>query len=157
MVRIYICTFLIVAFNSTYNLDLAETQFFYHSHYADLPEIIVPVENFIYTIDEGLTVTFECSASGIPAPTITWFRLVGNMSTELNKDIDNRVSISDPPTVDDSYEPPDGRGTVFLVTSQLTLSQSNDNDSGMYSCQAGNEFGNATREFELIVQGKVFG
>ena len=99
--------------------------------------------------------TFVCSASGIPAPTITWFSLVGNMPTELNKTVDSRVSMSDL-MITENYEPLDGRGTVFLVTSRLTLSRSNDSDSGTYSCQAENEFGNATREFELIVQGKVF-
>ena len=99
--------------------------------------------------------TFVCSASDIPAPTITWFSVVGNMSTELNKDVDNRVSMSDL-LINENYEPLDGRGTVFLVISQLTLSGSNDSDSGTYSCQAENEFGNATREFELIVQGEVF-
>ena len=123
--------------------------------HTDLPEIVVPVENFTYTFDEGLTVIFECSASGIPAPTITWFRLVGNMPTEYNRFVDSRVSISDPSMINSSYEPPDGRGTVFLVTSLLTLSGSNDSDSGMYSCQAGNQFGNVTRQFGLIVQGKL--
>ena len=99
--------------------------------------------------------TFVCSASGIPAPTITWFSLVGNMPFNvLNKDVDIRVSMSDV-LINENYEPLDGRGTVFLVTSQLTLSGNNDSDSGTYSCQAENEFGNATREFELIVQGKV--
>ena len=89
--------------------------------------------------------TFMCSASGIPAPTITWFSLVGNIPSVLNNLL-----------IDENYEPLDGRGIVFLVTSELTLSRSNDSDSGTYSCQAENEFGNATREFELIVQGKVF-
>ena len=127
---------------------------FISPNHSDLPEIIVPVENFNYTIDEGLSVTFVCSASGIPALTITWFRLVGNMPFVLNKDVDIRVSTSDL-MIMGNYEPLDGRGTVFLVTSQLTLSGSNDSDSGTYSCQAENEFGNATRRFELIVQGKV--
>ena len=99
--------------------------------------------------------TFVCSASGIPAPTITWFRLVGNMPNELNKVVDRRVSISDL-LINENYEPPDGRGTVFMVTSRLTRSGSYDSDSGTYSCQAENEFGNAMREFELIVQGEVF-
>ena len=99
--------------------------------------------------------TFMCSANGIPAPTITWFSLVGNIPSVLNKDVDSRVAMSDL-LIDENYEPLDGRGTVFLVTSELTLSRSNDNDSGTYSCQAENEFGNATGEFELVVQGKVF-
>ena len=97
---------------------------------------------------------FVCSASGIPAPTITWFSLVGNIPSVLNKDVDSRVSMSDL-LIDENYEPLDGRGTVFLVTSRLTRSRSNDSDSGTYSCQAENEFGNAMRQFELIVQGEV--
>ena len=126
---------------------------FISPNHSDSTEIVVPVENFSYTIDEGLPVTFVCSASGIPAPTITWFSLVGNIPSLLIKDVDSRVSMSDLMTK--NYEPPDGKETVFLVTSRLTLSGSYDSDSGTYSCQAENEFGNATREFELIVHGKV--
>ena len=116
-----------------------------------MPQLITPVENFIYTVNETNPITFECSASGIPAPTISWFRVNQTVSTMLTNGIRSLIS---PPQVDNTYELPDGRGTAFLVTSTLTISVTQDEDSGQYACQAINDFGNETREFMLVVQGK---
>ena len=117
--------------------------------YTDLPQIITPAINF--TVNEDNSVTFNCSASGIPAPNISWFRVDQNGSTT---DItDARFSIS-PSQVNDNYELSDSRGTGFLVTSQLTVLTTQDEDSGKYQCQAENDVGNTTREFELVVQSK---
>ncbi len=116
--------------------------------YTDLPRILTPVINFTYTVNESDSVTFNCSASGIPAPRISWFR--NGSATSIN---DTRFSISQS-QVDDNYELSDGRGTGFLVTSQLTVSTTQDEDSGQYQCRAENDVGNTTREFELVVQSK---
>ena len=118
----------------------------------DVPQLITPVENFVYTVNETNPVIFECSASGIPAPTISWLRINQTMSTLLTNGTRSLIS---PPQVDNTYELPAGRGTAFLVTSTLTIPATQDEDSGQYACQAVNDFGNETREFELIVQGKV--
>ncbi len=117
--------------------------------YTDLPQIITPAINF--TVNEENPVTFNCSASGIPAPTISWFRV--DQSGSTTSITDARFSIS-PSQVDNNYELSDSRGTGFLVTSQLTVSTTQDEDSGQYQCQAENDVGNITREFELIVQSK---
>ena len=119
--------------------------------FADTSQILIPLANFTYTINETSPVTFECSASGIPAPTISWFRVVQNVSTILNNGTQSLIL---PPQVDNTYGLPGGRGTAFLVTSTLTIPATQDEDSGQYACQAVNDFGNETREFELIVQGK---
>ena len=119
--------------------------------YTDLPRILTPVINFTYIVNESDSVTFNCSASGIPAPTISWLR-VGQNGSATNID-DTRFSISQS-QVDDNYELPDGRGTGFLVTSQLAISITQDEDSGQYQCLAENDVGNTTREFELVVQSK---
>ena len=95
---------------------------------------------------------FECSASGIPAPTISWFRINGNVSTVL---VENTKYLIAMPQVDDAYALPNGRGTAFLVTSTLTIPVTQDEDSGQYACQAVNDFGNETRAFDLVVQGKA--
>ncbi len=122
-----------------------------YKFYTDLPRILTPVINFAYTVNEDDPVTFNCSASGIPAPRISWFRVYRNESaTNIN---DTRFSISQS-QVDDNYELPDGRGTGFLVTSQLAISITQDEDSGQYQCLAENDVGNTTREFELVVQSK---
>ncbi len=102
-------------------------------------------------MNEENPVTFSCSASGIPAPTISWFRV--DQSGSATTITDARFSIS-PSQVDDNYELSDSRGTGFLVTSRLTVSTIQDEDSGQYQCQAENDVGNITREFELIVQSK---
>ena len=109
------------------------------------------MENFTYTSNETNPISLECSASGIPAPTISWFRVNQPRSTLLTNGTQSLIS---PPQVDNTYELPGGRGTAFLVTSTLTIPATQDEDSGQYACQAVNEFGNETREFELIVQGK---
>ena len=113
-----------------------------------MPQIITPMED--YTVNETNPVIFECSASGIPASTINWFRVNQTVSTMLTNGIRSLIS---PPQVDYIYELPGGRGTTFLVTFTLTIPATQDEDSGQYACQAVNDFGNETREFELIVQG----
>ena len=122
-----------------------------------MPQLITPVENFVYFVNETYIINetnpviFECSASGIPAPTISWFRVGLNASTVLVEDSQILISM---PQVDNTYELPGGRGTAFLVTSTLTIPATQDEDSGQYACQAVNDFGNETREFDLIVQGQ---
>ena len=111
---------------------------------------MTPVENFTYTANETNAIIFECSASGIPAPTISWFRVNQSMPTILTNDTRSLIA---PPQVT-TYELPGGRGTASLVTSTLTIPATQDEDSGRYACQAVNDFGNETREFELIVQGR---
>ena len=118
---------------------------------VDVPRIITPMENFTYIANETNSIMFECSTSGIPAPTISWFRINQTVSTELT---DGTRSLIAPPQVNSTYELPDGRGTASLVTSTLTIPATQDDDSGQYACQAVNDFGNETRQFELIVQGK---
>ena len=100
-----------------------------------------------------------CSASGIPSPSIFFFR--GNESLNdtngqsgMGMDFTSRVQlgeISMPVLMDD--------GTL-LVTRSLTLTNAVDEDSGNLTCQATNTIIelNETRMdmvmFELIVQGK---
>ena len=120
--------------------------------YIDVPRIISPMENFINTVNETNRAIFECSASGIPAPIISWFRIIQNAPTALVNSSDNLIAM---PQVDDAYTLPDGRGTAFLVTSTLTIPDTEDEDSGQYGCRAINDFGNDTTTFDLIVQGKA--
>ena len=113
---------------------------------------MTPMENFTYIANETDTIIFECSASGIPAPIISWFRINQTMSTMLTNGTRSLIA---PPQVNSAYELSGGRGTASLVTSTLTIPVTRDEDSGQYACQAGNDFRNESREFELIVQGKL--
>ncbi len=101
-----------------------------------------------YTVNMTDTVRFECVATGIPAPSITWFR----SGEELNSTTDPRVTFDDPST---PVSVGDGDGEmIYEVTHAVSISMSADEDSGMYECRASNDAtpGNDTMEFELIVQ-----
>ena len=103
-----------------------------------------------YTVNEADTVTFECSATGIPPPTITWLR----NGMELNTMTDSRVTVGDPMETDS--ERGDGE-TVSMVTRTLNLINTTDGDSGIYTCMTTNDANpnNDTETFEFIVQGTV--
>ena len=99
-----------------------------------------------YTVNMSDPVTFECVATGIPPPSITWFRNGAELA-------DSRIMLNDPSSIlmDDGNE-----GMVFEVTRTLTLSMSEDGDSGGYECRASNDAtpGLDTEPFELVVQSK---
>ena len=102
-----------------------------------------------YTVNMTDTVTFECVATGIPPPSITWFR----RGEELN-DTDPLITFNEPSvrSVNISGE------LISEVTRTLTLDMSVDEDSGSYECVASNVAtpGEDRETFELAVQSKFF-
>ena len=104
-----------------------------------------------YTVNETDTVTFECSATGIPPPTITWLR----NGMELNDMTDSCVTVGDPMEMD--FTRANDGETVSIVTRTLNLINTTDGDSGMYTCVATNDAdpGTDTMDFDLIVQSKL--
>ena len=108
----------------------------------------MPPANFTYTVNETDPVTFTCSATGIPPPEITWMRNGVPFSN-------TRVTLSDP-TIPEIYST--NGENVYSVSRNLTLDNTTDADSGIYTCVASN--GNAvtptvTQDFELFVNGNV--
>ena len=99
-----------------------------------------------YTVNEADTVTFECSATGIPPPTITWLR----NGMELNDTTDSRVTVGDPMEIDFTRDN-DGE-TVSMVIRTLNLVNTTDGDSEIYTCMATNDADpyNDTEVFELV-------
>ena len=95
----------------------------------------------MYFTDEMLPVTFQCTATGIPTPSITWYRN-GTVLTNLT---DSRVIEGVPDVMTE-----DG---VFTVTQTLTLNDTVDEDSDNYTCVGSNPAGSSTSDFELIVRG----
>ena len=99
-----------------------------------------------YIVNETETVTFECRAIGIPAPTITWYR----NGMELNGD---RVAVSNPISM--SHSRSDGE-VVQIATRTLALASTVDDDSGTYSCNVTNNAGMDVETFHLVVQSEFY-
>ena len=94
---------------------------------------------------------FECTATGVPGPTIAWR---SNASSNFSED--SRVSLGVPTTPAPVSTP---NGTIYSVTRQLSLTGTRESDSGVYYCEAssGEEDDlNVELSFELFVRGKVF-
>ena len=101
-----------------------------------------------YSVDAGNTIVFYCSATGIPAPFITWFR----SRIELNTVTNPRVTVNDPSHPISSI---DGEGEITsLVSRTLSLAMSEYEDYGSYECRANNVAtpGEHGVFFNLIVQ-----
>ena len=99
-----------------------------------------------YTVNLGDIATFQCVATGIPAPTITWFR----GGVELNAS-DPRVTFNAPSNSTNAE-------MVYQVARTLTLDMTEDNDSDTYQCRATNAAmpGMDTMNFTLIVQSEYY-
>ena len=100
-----------------------------------------------YTVNMGDVVTFECVATGIPAPSITWFR----NGTELSSSRVTLGNLSESTAMD-------GDGEIVLQSTRtLNLSMTQDNDSSSYECRASNDAtnGEISESFEVIVQSEL--
>ena len=109
-----------------------------------VPEIIF-TEN--YTVNQFDEVTFECRATGIPAPYINWYR----NGVLLDEAFDSRISLSDPVVTQ-----PATSNDVYEVYRTLTFNSTRDDDTDTYTCVAGNgnaRMPNVTQDFELFVRG----
>lgn len=101
------------------------------------------VEQMNYTVNASNPVTFSCTATGIPAPMISFRRNGAMLFSDLP---------AAPTTVMVMRDSDNER--VFQVTQTLLLNTTMDADSGMYECLASNGVGNNSAIFELIVQGE---
>ena len=119
-----------------------------------VPEIVFSAPVGGYVVNETFAVTFMCNATGIPPPTIQWYRdqtlLSGTMGSDFSgTELNSRVVVNEP-TIESSL------GEVSSVSRSLTVMNAMDGDTGTFSCEATNEAmgGIDTEEFELFVQGK---
>ena len=112
------------------------------------PEITSLVPGGWFVVNQTSSVTFVCAATGIPAPTIQWYR--GNM---LLNGTNSRITIND--TV---FSMP--FGDVASVGSSLSIDSTLGSDSGTYRCMATNnlndmEIGIDEENVALFVQGSL--
>ena len=107
-------------------------------------------------------VTFECIATGIPPPTIQWFRgdifltpeeTSGSGQNLLSNDeLNLRFMLSEP----SEMLVPTPSGNIYQVERTLTFN-TNGGDTGLYTCMASNineVQPNVTQAFELSVLGR---
>lgn len=96
--------------------------------------ISFPIENTDVTVlEERENIVLNCTARGLPAPTIEWYR-----GTRLLTGAEDRTTITPGATSMDA----DG---LYIVDSTLTISPSDRDDSDTYSCVATNTVLDTTR------------
>ena len=97
------------------------------------PIVITPNGSRVIT-DEG-TASFlvNCTAAGIPPPNITWSDPSG---TELPSDDNIRILLEDHTTAQLMAD--DGFTFLYHVTRSLVITNTNDIDTGNYTCTADN-------------------
>ena len=107
-----------------------------------MPVILSSEESYI--TNETTPVTFQCSSTGIPTPSISWYR----NGTALTPSSDPLVTVGSPSQQLLS-------SGLYQVTQTLTITNTADTDSGNYSCMGNNTAGTDTALFTLVVQSKL--
>ena len=126
----------------------------------------------LLTVNQSDSATFRCTATGIPAPVISWFRSTKEQISAGSGDIEQLITVSSGDVLESFpsriniidleealYLTSDGN--VFSVESILNISSTVGNDSGQYSCIASNMVGIPVRQADdeenttLFVQGKA--
>ena len=116
--------------------------------FSVVPNITFPVDDgFTYTVNVTDPVTFECIATGIPPPTIRWFRNGVLLSSG--------VTLSEPSQT--MVPAPMSTGMIYQVERTLTFTTAA-NDTDTYTCEASNTNmvqPTVAQNFTLFVQGEL--
>ena len=119
-----------------------------HVFLTVIPEIIFPnYSSTGYIVNVTDPVTFVCTATGIPPPTIQWFRDSVLLSSG--------VMLSEPSQT--MVPAPMGTGMIYQVERTLTFNTTA-SDTDTYTCEASNinvEQPTTTQNFTLFVQGRL--
>ena len=110
-----------------------------------MAEITFPTEISINIVNETERAMFECTATGIPPPTISWYR----NGTELSEGLDPRITLSN--HSEPLFSSRDGE-EFYSISRTLILANTSNDDSNIYTCLAMNTPGSDRHEVELVVQ-----
>ena len=115
-----------------------------------VPVITIPAESGVYVVNETFPVTFMCTATGFPPPTIQWLRGDFLLDPSTNDILSSRFQLADA-IVNRTV------GVVSVVMRTLIINSALDSDNGTYTCQANNSAvsGEDQDSFELYVQGII--
>ena len=109
-------------------------------------------EQFIVNVTESITL--HCNATGLPLPTIQWFRegaiLDGNDTD--GRTLNSRVLLSE--TLEELLPTTEMEGEVYHASRSITVSTVLSEDIGTLTCNATNVAGSENRDFQLFVQGE---
>ena len=130
--------------NCSFEIDIIIPITFVSSAVLPVVTSVYPeVGQMSYTVNDSEPVTFECTATGIPAPGIEF-----NLST-----IASRVQVGASSSPIELPRVSDGE-MVYQVNRTAVIASTVDSDSGVYECIATNDIpGMNSVQFELIVQG----
>ena len=113
-----------------------------------IPEIIFPNNSFTgYVVNVTDPVTFVCTATGIPPPTIQWFRDGVLLSSDVMLSEPSQTLV--PATM--------GTGMIYQVERTLTFNTTA-SDTDTYTCEASNVNvvqPTVAQNFTLFVQGRL--
>ncbi len=110
-----------------------------------------PQDGLVIRVSQYDAAILECSAVGIPRPTIRW--LVSRKGQNSTLSTNGSVTILEP-VLFDNYPLSSGRGLVLAVNSTLVINETLDADSGNYYCEAMNDPGRDSQGIELEIQGE---
>ena len=99
----------------------------------------------VYFTNENVSVMFQCTATGVPAANIMWYK---NGSSPL--------SSSDPRITVGPHSKLLLSSGLYQVVQNLTINNTVDSDSGNYSCVGNNTVNMNISTFELVVQCKCY-
>lgn len=109
--------------------------------------ITFAAEGGVYIVNETFSVTFNCTATGIPPSTIQWLRnnSILDVTANSSRFLLGNATVSETP------------GEVSMVTRMLTINNAMETDNGTYTCVANNSAmgGEVQEDFELYVQSKL--
>ena len=129
-----------IRFANFFSYFYAVYTYLYPNHFAVIPSLDIDFEQ--QEIILGGPFDVNCTALGIPSPTVEWFKdgtpIASNGST---------ISITATIQTTDVGQ--------IVVTSTLTITTVGIDDAGSYSCSATNDFGAQARTVaELVIHGE---